>query len=108
MIKVVTIGSNLYLGTLEETKTGIILKDSMPVSGTDIQKAHLVEYIKRQNLGKLDKPVEIKGAAIVFSTRDLTDDLEAEFSILQMRLKQAEKLAVPELINRKFDELARG
>lgn len=108
MIKVVTIGSALYLGTLEEGKTGITLKESMPVAGSDIQKGHLVEYIKRKNTGKLDKPVEIKGAAIVYSVRDLTDDLEAEYAILQMRLKQAEKLALPELVNKKFDELSRG
>jgi hypothetical protein len=105
-MKVITIGSAVYLGEIEKGKGVVNLKNSMPVGSGDINKAHLIEYMKRKNTNKLDKPIEIEGAAVTTSVRDLTDDLQAELEILELRFKQAEKLAVPELINKKFDELS--
>lgn len=103
-MKIVTIGSSLYLGELEEVKGGVILKDSMAVVN-EVTVKTLGEYLRRSNTGKLDKPIEIKGTAITYSTRDLTDDLELEFGVLKLKFAQAEKLAIPELVNKKFTEL---
>jgi hypothetical protein len=105
-MKIISIGSTVYLGEITKKAGVVTLSNSMPIGGADVTKAHLIEYMKRRNTNKLDKPIEIEGAAVTTSVRDLTDDLTAELAILDLRFKQAEKLAIPELINRKFDELS--
>lgn len=105
-MKIITLGNVVYLGEMEETKTGITLKDALCLGQVaQVEKKHLAMYIKAKNVGKLEKDIAMRGNGSMISDRPLSDDLELEFKILDLKLTQATGLAVPELINKKFDEL---
>lgn len=106
-MKVLTIGSTVYLGELEEgTKGAITVKNALCISpATSVSKAHLAAYIKASNVGGLEKDIVIRGNGTTFSERELPDELALELQILNLKFKQAESLAVPELVNQKFTQL---
>lgn len=108
-MQIVSIGATLYLGEIVESEAGegVVLKDSLCLGQTGgVTKAHISEYVMALNANSLEKPISIQGLGGIVSKRDLSDDLEIELEILAMRMKQAKSKTIPELENKKFQELA--
>ena len=104
--QIITINGQVVLGSITTTDAGTIISDSFSIGQTNqVNKYDLADYIEAANIGKLDKPITVTGSGAMFSVRDLDDDLELEFQILTMKYQQAEKQAVPKLINKEFRSL---
>ena len=105
-IQIITVNGSVVLGSIATTDTGTVISDSMSLGQVStVTKQHLADYIAAANVGKLDKPITVTGTGAMFSVRDLDDDLAMELQILQLRFQQAEKTAVPKLINNEFRSL---
>ena len=107
-IQIITVNGSVVLGSINTTAEGTVISDSMSLGQvTQVNKQHLADYITAANVGKLDKPITVTGTGAMFSVRDLDDDLAMELQILQLRFQQAEKIAVPKLVNQEFRSLVR-
>ena len=107
-VQIITVNGQVVLGSISNTAEGTIISDSLSLGQvTNVTKQHLADYIAAANVGKLDKPITVTGSGAMFSVRDLDDDLAMELQIINLRFQQAEKTAVPKLVNQEFRSLVR-
>ena len=100
--KLITVGSNSYLGVLLFNDNNVIVSQSQPLSSTNVTIKDVADYMVNQNSGNLTKDITITGSAAVYSESELSDDLQDDIRILEAKFAKAAKNAVPNLINQKF------
>ena len=105
-MKIITIGSVVYLGDIKKTDEGVSVENALCLGkSVNVGKGHLAEYVKTKQIGKLLPSILVRGTGSTFTECDLDEDMQTELQILGVRMAQAVKLAVPELINKKFSSL---
>lgn len=105
-MKKVTINSNVHLGTLVQKGTKTYLKNAMQMfDGSDVTNGNIEEYLRRKNLGTLEKSIELIGNGMQGSVSDLTEVQALHLERCKMTMKLAKKTAIPSTENRIFDDL---
>ena len=105
-MKIITMNGSVILGNIEVKDGVTTITDGLSLGAVaTVTKQHLANYLKAQNLGTLDKPVEVTGNGAMFSKRELSDDQALELQILELKFALAEKNAPAKLVNDEFDNL---
>jgi len=100
IMKQVIVNGVSYLGDLEVTENGVVVKDAIQV-GDVVTRADVTRYFEESNVGNL-KSVTFGGNGISFSEMELDDDIKNYLQIAELVMNQAKSVAVRKLENAEF------
>lgn len=103
--KIITIGSQTFLGTVAYDDGRVILSNFMPVDSPNVTVNDCAEFLKADHAKNLSPELIVTGTAAVVSECDLNADLKDEVAILEARFAKAVKTALPNLVNAAFDRI---
>jgi hypothetical protein len=99
-MKQVIVNGVSYLGDLEVTDNGVVVKDAIQI-GQVVTRADVTRYFEESNVGNL-KSVSFGGNGISFSEMELDDDIKNYLQIAKLVMDQAKSVAVRKLENTEY------
>jgi hypothetical protein len=99
-MKQVIVNGVSYLGDLEVTENGVVVKDAIQI-GQVVTRADVTRYFEEANVGNL-KSVNFGGNGISYTEMELDDDIKNFLQVSKLVMDQAKTVAVRKLENSEF------